>query len=244
MNANVPPIPLTETEMSKFDPQKYLIEKAQVTELPLIYLNREINFKVGLPTVLLHTGPSGSGKDSTISPVFDKVAAVHAVTATSRSRRTGENEPEDKYIWMRGKRDEESNEEYDLDLIKEYDLVEHFRHSGNFYGLPRASLFDALKKGFPVVRTDTNGVKGILSSLSDEFNIIVTYVVPESYELLWERIYMRDNAEIRIKKTVEEIEEAPRIANYYVYNPVNYDGQSGLKVAQDSLEKLIEKLKR
>lgn len=229
--------------LPSYNPRDFLLHNAQETQYPLIYLNKEPAIKPGFPLVLLHLGPSGAGKDATAEVLLEKGIVVHAVTATSRMRRVDEDESESKYIWMRQRYENESEEEYDRNLIVEYDLIEHDRHFGGLYGLPKQSLYDAARRGIPMIRTEPIGAQTIINKLQNEFNFVVTFVVPESFEQLMQRIVKRGNVQDRLTKAAHEIEQAPAVTNYYLYNPVDYYGQSGLKRVQESFEMLVLYLK-
>jgi len=226
-----------------YTPPDFLFKDVAKTEFPLIYKNKPLDFILDLPLVIIHLGPSGAGKDVSAELALADGVVVHAVTATSRLRRVAENESDSKYVWMRQKRTGESLEEYDAHLIQEYELIEHDRHFGGLYGLPKQSIHDALKIGIPLIRTEPRGAKTIISKLKNEFNFVVTFVVPESFEQLISRIEKRGNIEERITKAVEEIEEAPEVTNYYLYNPVEYNGRPGLAQIQQSFRDLILSLR-
>jgi guanylate kinase len=238
---DIPPIPLSQADQKKYDPQS-LLKNAVETDFPLIYLNKKPNFLAGLPLVIIHLGPSGGGKDATIDSLLNEGVLVHSVTATSRERRVADSESESKYVWMRQQRVDETEEEYHANLIKEYDLIEYDKHFSALYGLPKSSVYAALQKGVPVIRTEPRGAATIIQKLENEINFVVTFVVPEDYQTLWSRIYNRFSPIERIEKAVEEIRDAPGVAHYFVFNPIEFNGQPGLPQVQNSLKMLVNML--
>ncbi len=222
----------------EYEPVPYLLDKAKKTDIPLIYLNKEPEIFSGKPLVFFLIGPSGSGKDSLAGPLFESGDVVHAVTATSRMIRNEEDPA--RYVWMRQQRENESEQDYDKNLIKEYNLIEHDRHFSNLYGLPAQELERAMQqKTPPLIRTEPRGVRSILNYLKDKASCVVIFIVPESFAQVWERAQDRVDFNERKWKAVEEVQEAPFISNYYIFNPVEFNGTAGLPQAQESLKKLI-----
>ncbi|MDQ3098715.1 MAG: hypothetical protein M3Q44_03135 [bacterium] len=226
-------------DFTQFEPVPYLLEKAKETDIPLIYLNKIPNIDPNLPTVFLLIGPSGSGKDAISDSLYKSDHIIRATTATSRARRMDENEPEERHIWMRVQRKDETLEEYDAHLISEYGLVEHDRHFGGLYGLPYSSLESALSRGIPLVRTEVKGVKTIVNFLKGKMNCVVVFIVAESFSQIWDRISTRNNIEERKETALSEVKEAPHTSNYYLFNPELYNGKPGLPQAQEALRQLI-----
>ncbi len=224
---------------SQYEPVPYLLGKAEKTDIPLIYLNKKPHIDSTLPTVFMLIGPSGSGKDSISDPLYKDGLIVRATTGTSRPRRIEEQEPEERHIWMRQQRADETLEEYDAHLVAEYGLIEHDRHFGGLYGLPYSSLEKALRLGTPLIRTEVKGVKTITKYLEGKMNCVVVFIVSESLDQIWQRIANRNNIAERKQTALEEIKEAPSVAHYYLFNPVEFEGSPGLEQAQDALKKLI-----
>jgi guanylate kinase len=225
---------------SEFEPVPYLLEKAEKTDIPLIYLNRKPKINPLLPTVFILIGPSGSGKDTVSDVLYLDETIIRATTATSRARRIEEGEPAERHIWMRSQKDTETTDEYDRNLVQEYQLVEYDRHFGNLYGLPLSSLETAMMKGIPLIRNEPRGAKTICKFMKDKANCIVVFIIPESFEQVWQRAEGRVNFEERKLKSIEEVKEAPEVSHYYLFNPIEYNNRPGLPQAQEALRKLIK----
>lgn len=226
-------------DFAQYEPVPFLLEKAEKTEIPLIYLNKKPEINPDLPIVFILIGPSGSGKDTISDSLYSEGVVVRATTATGRPRREEEGEPEERHIWMRTKREDETVEAYDANLIKEYNLIEYDRHFGNLYGLPLASLEKAMQNGTPLIRTEPRGAKTICTFLEGKANCIVVFIVPESFKQVWARALNRVNFEERKEKAVHEVKEAPEISNFYLFNPEVFNGSAGLPQAQQALIQLI-----
>lgn len=202
--------------IKRTDPVEYLEKESTATEIPNVYLEKEPEIDVNKPIVYIITGPSGAGKETAVKRMEESGRMPRIVSATTRDRRPGEDESD--YIWMRKKNEDETIEEYHSNLKADYDLVESDPHNNNLYGLPRKSL-EMAKIGRPgIIHTENNGAKTLRTKLGGEYNFIVVFVMPESYQQLWERMENRNDKPVRLKKGVEEIADAKNIANYYIRN--------------------------
>jgi guanylate kinase len=104
------------------------------------------------PRLIVISGPSGVGKDT----VIDRMRALYpdmffAVTATSRDRRPGEIDGIHYHFLSR--------EQFGQMIIAS-GFIESAEVYGNFYGVPRAPIRDALAGGRDaVVKVDTQGAQ-------------------------------------------------------------------------------------
>ncbi|RCK75018.1 MAG: Guanylate kinase [Anaerolineae bacterium] len=102
------------------------------------------------PLLIVISGPSGAGKDSVIKAMQKRGLPIHfVVTATSRARRPNEVEGVD-YLFVTRQRFEE--------MIANDELIEHAVVYGEYKGVPRQQVMDALASGKDVVlRVDVQG---------------------------------------------------------------------------------------
>jgi len=104
------------------------------------------------PRLIVISGPSGVGKDT----VIDRMRALYsdmffAVTATSRDQRPGEVDGEHYYFYTR---------EQFAQQLAAGEFIEWAEVYGNFYGVPKAPIREALANGRDaIVKVDTQGAQ-------------------------------------------------------------------------------------
>lgn len=102
------------------------------------------------PLLIVISGISGAGKDSVIRAMQKRGLPIHfVVTATSRAKRPNEVEGVD-YLFVTRQRFEE--------MIANDELIEHAVVYGEYKGVPRQQVMEALASGKDVVlRVDVQG---------------------------------------------------------------------------------------
>ena len=105
---------------------------------------------------------------------------------------------------------------------KKDEFLEHQEVYGNFYGTPKAKVFEQLDKGFDVVLEID--VKGALSVMQRYPEAISIFVSPQDRDTLASRLKGRgserpEDLERRISEAAAEIQQA----NLYDYIVVNND---------------------
>lgn len=102
------------------------------------------------PLLIVISGTSGAGKDSVIKAMQKRGLPIHfVVTATSRAKRPNEVDGVD-YLFVTRQRFEE--------MIANDELIEHAVVYGEYKGVPRQQVMDALASGKDVVlRVDVQG---------------------------------------------------------------------------------------
>jgi len=232
------------------DPMKWFMSLKQIAGVPNLRVDAPIDIDPKLPTLIVEIGPSGAGKNVIVERLVKEGKLVHAVSATTRARREGESEGD--YIWMRQKRENESEDEYKENLIKEYGLVEHnFENQGKYYGLPLASLEAAVKKaketgGSVLIHSENEGAKTLLKNLSGKYNVVILFVTAENYETLFERITKekRNNPVIRMETSVKEISEAQNKEfpiHYVLMNPQDETNPAaGIERGEEAVLHMVE----
>ena len=95
------------------------------------------------PLLIVLSGPSGVGKDAALNELRGLDRPWHfAETATTRSMRPGEKQGEP-YIFL----DADSFAEH----VKSGELLEYAQVYGNWYGVPKGPVRDALANGLDVI---------------------------------------------------------------------------------------------
>lgn len=164
------------------------------------------------PVLAVLTGPSGAGKDSILERLKPLLPRAHfAITATDREPRPNERDGVD-YYFVSSQRFEE--------MAARRELLEHARVYGQWKGVPRAPVQQALAQGRDVVlRTDVQGARYIASSIPGAVTI---FIAPPSLDELERRMRTRggDSAEqvaIRLQTARQEMEQAGEF-DYYLVN--------------------------
>ena len=134
-------------------------------------------FELGNPNPLLIviSGPSGVGKDSIVQRMKERGFPFHfVVTATTRGRR--ENEVHGKDYWFVSK-DEFAR------MIEENELIEYAIVYGDYKGIPKQQVRDALASGQDVLlRLDVQGAATVHRLVPEAILIFIT--APSEEELM------------------------------------------------------------
>lgn len=171
-------------------------------------------------SVVIISGPSGSGKDTLLRNLLKKHPEIRfSISATTRPMRE-EDRLEKKYDFL-------SKEEFEK-MIKENMLLEYNCYVGNYYGTPRKPVEEAVSRGEDmVIEVDVNGAANIKKQLPEAKSI---FIMPPSFEELRRRLCGRgtDSAEViaaRLKTALEEIKRAKE----YDYIVVNEDVEKAVE---------------
>ena len=190
------------------------------------------------PRVFVISGPSGVGKDAVIQEMRAQIPDFHyAVTATTRRRRPGEIDGVH-YHFM-------DPEEFQR-LVAENEFLEHATVYGNYYGVPKHRVRNALASGQSVViKVDVQGAKTIreiipsailifisppsMSELlhrlrdrkSDDFDVVIQRLNTATQELgaAWDFDYVVFNDTDQLAETVASIATIVRSEKYKINQP-------------------------
>lgn len=180
------------------------------------------------PLLIVLSGPSGVGKDAVLNGMKEREHTLHyAVTATTRPRRKGEREGQEYYFV--------SEAEFRR-MIENDELLEWAEVYGNFYGVPKREVQQALQTGQDVmVKVDVQGAANIRKVAPEA---VLIFLAPPSLEELKERLRRRKtessiDLELRIKAAQEEMKSL-HIFDYIV---INHRG--GLARAVSQIEAII-----
>ena len=155
------------------------------------------------PLVVVISGPSGVGKDVLIEGMAGRGLDYHfTVTATTRAPRPGEEEGINHHFL--------SVDEFER-AIRDDELLEWARVYGNYYGVPKQQVRDALSQSkHVIIRVDLQGALRI-KELAPE--ALMIFIHPPNMEVLRERLERRgvnSEADIatRLDSAAAEIEQS------------------------------------
>jgi guanylate kinase len=162
------------------------------------------------PLLIVISGSSGVGKDAALNKMKKAGLAFHyVVTATTRPKRPGEKDGVDYHFF---------SEEKFRQMIMENQFLEWAKVYGNYYGVPKKGIEEALKKGQDaIVKVDVQGAATIKRILPDA---VFIFLMAPSTEELANRLKQRHGVQsadldLRLSKAQEEIESLP-IFDYVV----------------------------
>ena len=153
------------------------------------------------PLLIVISGPSGVGKDSVVQRMIERGFPFHfVVTATTREKRA--NEVHGRDYWFLSK-DEFAH------MIEENELIEYAIVYGDYKGIPKAQVREALASGKDVImRLDVQGAETVRKLAPDALLIFITC---ESEEELERRLRERktetaDSLSLRIATARKEFQ--------------------------------------
>jgi guanylate kinase len=157
-----------------------------------------------LPLLIILSGPSGVGKDAVLTRMRGLGYPLRFITTlTTRPQRTNERNDVD-YHFVSIERFEE--------MIRTGKLLEWAKVYGNWYGVPREEVKQALDKGEDtIIKVDTQGAASIKKILPQA---IFIFLMPPSIEDLLIRLQQRHTESpaelaLRLKTAEEEMNQLP-----------------------------------
>ena len=164
------------------------------------------------PLLIVLSGPSGAGKDAVLSRMKELGYPLEYVTtATTRPKRRKEKDGVD-YCFV-------SMEKFQQ-MLAGNELLEWAQVYGNWYGVPRQPVEQALETGQDViVKVDIQGAATIKTAFPQA---VLIFLVPPLMEELTSRLKERHTESsfdltLRINTAEEEIKQLPRF-DYVVWN--------------------------
>lgn len=164
------------------------------------------------PLLIVISGPSGAGKDTVMQRMKERGLPFHfVVTATTRPKRA--NEVHGKDYWF------VSKEEF-ARMINEDELIEHAIVYGDYKGIPKQQVREALASGKDVImRIDVQGAETVRRMAPEALMIFIT---TDSEEELIRRLETRktetvDSLAIRIATARKELKRVDAF-DYVVVN--------------------------
>ncbi len=167
------------------------------------------------PLLVVLSGPSGVGKDAVVSGLRTLDRPWHfAITMTTRPKRQGERDGSE-YDFV------DSEQFHQLKGAGE--LLEWAEVYGNWYGVPKQQIRDAMRRGQDViVKVDVQGAATVRKLAPDSVSI---FLAPWDMDELRKRLELRASEtgtvlEQRLRAAWEEMEHLPR----FEYRVVNREG--------------------
>jgi len=164
------------------------------------------------PLLIVISGPSGVGKDSVLARLKETGLPFHfVVTANTRPRRPGEIEGKDYHFVTMS--------EF-VEMIERGELLEHAVVYGDYKGIPRRQVREALASGKDVImRIDVQGALTIRRLVPEA---VLIFLLAGSEEELAARLRMRqtetpDSLKLRLATAREELKRIDEF-DYVVVN--------------------------
>ena len=164
------------------------------------------------PLLIVLSGPSGAGKDALLTKMKESGYPLEYITTvTTRVQRAEEKDNVDYHFISTGKFQE---------MLKNNELLEWANVYGNWYGVPKEPIKQALERGRDtIVKVDTQGAATIKKIMPEA---VFIFLMPPSREELATRLKQRhtesaSDLALRIKTVEEEIKQLP-LFDYIVVN--------------------------
>jgi guanylate kinase len=180
------------------------------------------------PLLIVLSGPSGTGKDAILSRMKKAGYLIEFITTvTTRPQRAKEKNNVD-YHFVSTERFQE--------MIEHKQLLEWAKVYGNWYGVPKEPVKQALKQGRDIiVKVDIQGATTIKKILPQA---VFIFLMPPSREELVTRLKQRHtesllDLDLRLKTAEEEMKQLP-LFDYVVVNK-----QDEIDLAVRAIEAII-----
>jgi guanylate kinase len=175
------------------------------------------------PLLIVLSGPSGAGKDAILSRMKKSGSPARFITTvTTRPRRAEEkNNVDYHFVSVEGFKK----------MLKNKELLEWANVYGNWYGVPKALVKQALAKGQDIiVKVDIQGAATIKKIVPQA---VFIFIAPPSMKALLRRLSERQTESpfdlaLRLKTAGEEMKKLP----LFDYAVVNRQGKIDLVVTE------------
>ena len=178
-------------------------------------MSRRPSSPLGLPRkplLIILSGPSGVGKDALLNRMKEfKYPLEYITTVTTRLRRAGERNHIDYHFIA---------PEKFQDMTKQRELLEYANVYGNWYGVPKQPIKQALNSDRDtIVKVDIQGAAAIKKIVPQA---VFIFLMPPSMEELGDRLKKRHtessfDLDLRLQTATEEIKQLS-LFDYVVYS--------------------------
>ncbi len=168
------------------------------------------------PLLMVLSGPSGAGKDAVLHKLkMVHFPIAHITTMTTRTKRPKEKDAID-YNFV-------TREQFQK-LIDNNELLEWANVYGNFYGVPKQAVRDALAEGKDtIIKIDVQGAATIKKIVPQA---IFVFLAPLTMQELIDRLTMRNTESGEsLKLRIETVKEEMTRVEMFDYIAVNEHGQ-------------------
>jgi len=165
-------------------------------------------------TLIIISGPSGTGKDSVLREVFKICDNFKlSVSFTTRNPRIGETDGVDYFF---------TSENIFLDMVSNNEMLEWTKFCDNYYGTPQKNVIRDLNQGNNIIlEIEANGAQQVMKKFPDAISI---FLLPPSLSVLEKRLTKRaSDDELVIKKRIANANSQISFAYNYDYVVVNDD---------------------
>ena len=178
------------------------------------WLSTDFPDRFGDPLLVVVSGPSGVGKDAVFQYMKELDRPWHfVVTATTRPRRRSERNGID-YLFL-------DTEEFEH-MRKGEQFLECAEVYGNWYGVPKQQVKDALAKGKDVfVKLDVQGAATVRALVKDALMI---FLAPPSIAELERRLRFRQSESVQtLRLRSEAAEDEMKAMEDFEFRVVNHN---------------------
>jgi len=182
------------------------------------------------PLLVVISGPSGVGKDVLIEKINSIGENYHfTITTTTRPIRLGEKNGVNHNFVTKVEFEKMKNENKFLEWAKVY---------GNFYGVPKKQIINAIKmRKHVLVRVDMQGANRIRSIVKDSLHI---FILPPSIKTLRNHLLNRGvNDDADMERRLSEARAEMDCSSDFDYSVINIENQ--LEHTAHILNRIIEK---
>jgi guanylate kinase len=175
------------------------------------------------PLLIVLSGPSGVGKDAVLARMKKLKRPFHyVVTATTRPRRAREKNGVDYHFLSPGEFQQMKGEGQLLEWAEVY---------GNYYGVPREEITQALSKGMDVMmKVDVQGAATVKKILPQA---VFIFLMSPSVEELEKRLKQRrSESSIDLALRLEKVEEEIKSLPLFDYVITSHQGKLNAVVSQ------------
>ena len=179
------------------------------------------------PIVVVISGPSGVWKDVMIDRMIesDRIGFHFTVTATTRDPRPGEKDGINHHFV--------TVDDF-VNLIANDDLLEWAQVYGNYYGVPKKQVRDALTAGNHVIlRVDVQGAKRLSEIILEA---LLIFIIPPSLDVLNSHLEKRGvDLEVDMTKRLVAANEEISQARLFDFTVTNVEGR-----LDDTVNQVVE----